>query len=40
MAKDYLAVYRSLMEQSMPRPKLVAVQGLHAEAAAPAHPGT
>jgi glycosyltransferase involved in cell wall biosynthesis len=39
MAKDYLSVYRSLMEQSMPRPKLVAVQGHHAEAAAPAHPG-
>src|SRR6266568_1375951 len=36
MAKDYLAVYRSLMEQTVPRPKLVAVQGLHAEAAAPA----
>src|SRR6266568_8492171 len=36
MAMDYLAVYRSLMEEAAPRPKLVAVQGLHAEAAAPA----
>jgi glycosyltransferase involved in cell wall biosynthesis len=35
MAKDYLAVYRSLMEAA-PRPKLVAVQGLHSDAAAPA----
>src|SRR6266567_3678885 len=29
MAIDYLAVYRSLMEEAAPRPKLVAVQGLH-----------
>jgi glycosyltransferase involved in cell wall biosynthesis len=31
MAKDYLAVYRSLMAEAAPRPRLVAVQGLHAE---------
>ena len=38
MAKDYLAVYRSLMEERAPRPKLVAVQGLHSEGAASAQP--
>jgi len=38
MAKDYLAVYRSLMEEKAPRPKLVAVQGLHAEGAVAAQP--
>ncbi len=38
MAKDYLAVYRSLMEERAPRPKLVAVQGLHPEGAASAQP--
>src|SRR5438309_8299076 len=36
MAKDYLATYRSLMEEKAPRPKLVAVSGLHSEGAAPA----
>jgi glycosyltransferase involved in cell wall biosynthesis len=38
MAKDYLAVYRSLMEEQSPRPKLIAVQGLHAEGAVAAPP--
>jgi glycosyltransferase involved in cell wall biosynthesis len=33
MAKDYLATYRSLMEETAPRPKLVAVQGLREGAA-------
>jgi hypothetical protein len=33
MAKEYLATYRSLMSGALPRPRLVAVQGLHSESA-------
>ena len=33
MAKEYLATYRTLMSGVLPRPRLVAVQGLHAETA-------
>ena len=33
MAKEYLATYRSLMSGALARPRLVAVQGLHAEPA-------
>ena len=35
MANEYLATYRSLISGAMPRPRLVAVQGLHAETAGP-----
>lgn len=31
MAKDYLEVYRSLMEPAVRRPRLVTVQGMHSE---------
>jgi hypothetical protein len=34
MAKEYLATYRSLMSSASARPRLVAVQGAHAEGAA------
>ena len=37
MAKDYLSVYRSLIEEAAPRPRLVAVQGYQADPIAPAH---
>ena len=35
MAKEYLATYRSLMSGAAARPRLVAVQGAHAESIAP-----
>jgi glycosyltransferase involved in cell wall biosynthesis len=35
MAKEYLATYRSLMTAAGTRPRLVAVQGVHAESIAP-----
>ena len=39
MAKDYLAVYRSLIAEASPRPRLVAVQGMHSEDVASIQPG-
>jgi hypothetical protein len=35
MAKEYLATYRGLMSGAAARPRLVAVQGAHAESIAP-----
>jgi glycosyltransferase involved in cell wall biosynthesis len=39
MAKDYLAVYRSLIAEASPRPRLVAVQGMHSEDVVSIQPG-